>query len=664
MARKKKNNSKPKNIVEKLNDDDFKVEEEDNHVVSREVEKNDKKETFYDDIEYIKDYSKKKKNNSNDKNNLKDYKHPFINIFLIVTMIASAVNFIINIMDNEASISILVNSAILCLFSIIFLGVCFTIRKKNKNMILFSSVILLVYFLLNINSSLNIISSPISEVINLSGKNITDAIKWANKNNIKVTQEYEFSDSVPEYKIISQSVLSGTNIDSVDEIVLTISEGPNPYKEVVVPSMITWDAERVINFVINNYLTNVVVEFIESDQVKNTVIEQSKSGNLLRNDELKLTFSYGEGNEESVSMIDFSNKSLFEIEFFMKQHHLKYKFDYKFSNKIKKGYGISQSLKHGETTTVDGEEIIVTISKGPKIEIPKLTNMSITEITDWAVKNKLKLEFNDRYDDSVKKGKVISIDREVGDIIEQGTTIKVTLSLGKLKMPEFSDANKFYEWADKYGIKYEVAHEFNDSVEAGKIVSISSKKGQTLKNDEVIKVTVSDGKKRSVPNVVGLTKNQASSKLESAGLKYNFVYKNSSTTKNKVLSQSISSGSEVPDGTTITITLSNGKSTSGGNSGGGSNSGGNNSGGGNTPTPAPKPTCDTSKGNNFWFMAGSTGADTYSMTKNQNPGFTINVNYVDSCPNGNTSSGTLCSKSISDGQWVSYCTTISMTVVK
>lgn len=664
MAKKDKN-KKPKNIVEKLSDEDFKVEEENEQSVSKETEKNDKKETFYDDIEYIKDNSKRKKS-SIDKNKLKEYKHPFISFFLIITMISSIVYFIVNIIDKEASISNLVNSAILCLFSIIFLGVCFTIKKKNKNMMLFSSIILLVYFLININFSLNLVKTPINEVINLSGKNIVDAIEWANKNNIKVTQEYEFSDSIPEYKIISQSVLSGTNIDNVDEIVLTISEGPNPYKEVIIPSMITWDDERVINFVNKNYLTNVVVEFVESDQVKDTVIEQSKSGNLLRNDELKLTFSYGEGNDESVKMIDFSNKSEFEIEFFMKQHHLKYKFEYKFSDKIKKGYGISQSIKHGEAATVDGDEVVVTISKGPEVKVPKLVNMSVTKITDWAVKNKLKLEFSDKYDDSIKKGNVVSIDHEVGDIIEQGTTIKVTLSLGKLKMPEFKNADKFYEWADRYGIKYEVTHEFSNDVAGGEIISLSTKKGQSLKNDEVIKITVSDGAKRSVPDVVGLTKSQASRKLDDAGLNYNFVYKNSSTARDKVLSQSISSGSEVPDGTTITITLSNGKTTSSGNSGGnnsgGNNSGGNNSGGNNTPPP--KPTCDTSKGANVWFMAGANGVETYTMTKNQNPGFTINVNYVESCSNGNKTSGTLCSKNVGDGEWVSYCTPISITVVR
>ena len=30
--------------------------------------------------------------------------------------------------------------------------------------------------------------------------------------------------------------------------------------------------------------------------------------------------------------------------------------------------------------------------------------MTITKLTEWAVKNKVKLEFTDKYDDSVKEG--------------------------------------------------------------------------------------------------------------------------------------------------------------------------------------------------------------------------------------------------------------------
>ena len=152
-------------------------------------------------------------------------------------------------------------------------------------------------------------------------------MQWASKNNILVNQDYEYSDMIPEYRIISQSIDGGKSLKGITEIDISISDGPNPYKEIIIPSMIGWEAERVINYVNENHLENVIVEFVKSSKAVDTVIEQNTSGNLKRNDELKLTFSYGEElGYETFSLIDFTNKSKFEIEFFMKQHQLKYEF--------------------------------------------------------------------------------------------------------------------------------------------------------------------------------------------------------------------------------------------------------------------------------------------------------------------------------------------------
>ena len=90
-------------------------------------------------------------------------------------------------------------------------------------------------------------------------------------------------------------------------------------------------------------------------------------------------------------------------------------------------------------------------------------------------------------------------------------------------MPTFKNIDQFYQWADKYGIKYEVRHEFSSEVEAGEIISFSYKKGAVIKNDDAIVVTISDGVKVEVPNVIGLTKSDATKKLKNAGLNYNFV---------------------------------------------------------------------------------------------------------------------------------------------
>jgi len=485
--------------------------------------------------------------------------HFFVHFLLIILFFLSILSFgMVIIKDN--SISSLINSLILTLFSIIFVVVSFTYNRNKKTMIGFGSLLLIVYFILNINNHFTIVNSPISTMPDFQGKMVTDVIKWANKNHISIHQEYEYSDMVDEYKVISQNVKYGTTLNKIDEVTISISEGANPSKEIMVPDMVSWDSERVLLFVRENYLSNVNVEFVESDKPKDTVIEQNTSGSLKRDEELKLTFSYGEelGFDE-VKLIDFTNKSKFEVEFYMKQHQLRYDFLDDFSNKIKKGYAFKQNIKAGETVSVDDERIIITISKGPEIKVPDLLKLDVAKLTEWAIKNKLKLNFTDGYDDSIKENGIISANYKDGDIIEQGTIIKVVLSRGSLKMKSFKSLNDFYTWANKYNIKYEEEHEFSDTVPSGEVISYSYKKGDIIKNNDIIKIIISDGSKRTVPNLKGLTKKEAISKLEKAGLKYSFVYKNSSKEKDTVLNQSISSGSEISNGTTITITLSNGR---------------------------------------------------------------------------------------------------------
>ena len=394
-------------------DEDLDIEEEKEEEVSQETETIDT--SVMDKIQEEFDEDLMAFQNDMPTRDKSTYSKPKISIpltILICTAILCAIAyFIAVVINNQSSVTQIISCALLSVFTVIYLLVCLTSTHKSELPIYISTLLLLLFFLLTMNThgSSDVVVSN-DKVQNFSGKSLTEVVKWGNKNNIKITQDYEYSDIVPEYEVISQSVKVGTSVKDIDEIVVSISEGPNPYKEIIVPSMLTWDSERVVNFVLSNYLSNVQVQFVESDQVKDTVIEQSKSGNLRRNEELKLTFSYGdEGNSNEVQLIDFTEMSQFEIEFYMKQHRLNYDFVYDFSDVIKKGYGVKQSVTAGTTVTVQGDKIQITISKGPKIEIPDLSGKSVEELTDWAIENHLKLEFIDQYDDSVKKGKVIAI---------------------------------------------------------------------------------------------------------------------------------------------------------------------------------------------------------------------------------------------------------------
>ncbi len=608
----------------------------------------------------------------------KEKKHPFVNFFLFLTLLSSLAFFGITLWKGQDQVDFfpsLVSSLLLVVFSILFVAICVTNPRRKKGTIVLGSFFLLLFNIFGGVNTLNLVSIPaLGQVEDFTGKSLTDVVKWASKNKVTLNQDYEYSDMISAYNIISQDVSEGTKIKDVKELTVSVSDGPNPEKEIIVPEMVGWDSERVVNYVLDNYLNNVLVEFVESEKAEDTLIEQSKSGSMKRSDELKLTFSLGEEKDNSdVKLIDLTNKSEFEATFYLKQHRIKYEIEKDFSNKIERGNVSKQSKKAGTMVKVDNDDdkVVITISKGKSIKVPDLKKMSMVEITEWVVLNKLKLEFTNQYDDSVKENDVISTNYSKGDKIEQGTTIKVVISKGQLVMEDFKSFDEFREWADKYNIIYEEKHEFNEDVPQGQVISYSYKKGDTIKNGDSVIVTISDGKECKVPNVVGMTKSKAIDALEDAGLNYNFVTQSSSKTKNTVIRQSISAGSKVSNGTTITITLSSGKATEyreENNSSSSSSSSNSSSGSSSTskpeskPEPTPAPTCDKSQGNTLNIQAGSNGEETKKIIAQLNPNHKFSWNFVTSCPNGDTTPGSVCISL--DGQWKNYCDTITVTIVK
>ena len=607
-------------------------------------------------------------------------KHPMVNFLLVLTLISSLVYFGISLWKGQnisSFFSSLISNLLLVVFSILFVAICITNPTRKKGTIFLGSFFLLLFNLFGVLTTLNVVNIPaLGQVEDFTGKSLTDVVKWAEKNKITLNQDYEYSDMVQSYNIIFQDVEAGVKVKDINELTVSVSEGPNPDKEIIVPDMDGWNSERVINYVLDNYLNNVDVSFEKSDKAEDTVIEQNKSGSMKRSDELKLTFSLGEELDNSdVKMIDLTNKSEFEAVFYLKQHRIKYEIEKEFSNKIERGNVAKQSVKAGDTVKVDSDEnkVTITISRGKSIEVPDLKKMSMVEITEWVVENKLKLEFTNQYDDAVKENNVISANYDKGEKIEQGSTVKVVISKGSLVMEDFKSFEDFKEWANKYNISYQEQHEFSEDIPQGEVISYSYKKGDTIKNGDSIIVTISDGKECKVPNIIGMSKSKAIQALEDAGLNYNFVTQNSSKAKNTVIKQSISAGSKVSSGTTITVTLSSGKDNEHreeSNSSSENDSGNNNSGGG-TSTPDPKPVCNTCEsiriGQLKSIILNSNGTfegaanDLRNFIIGKCSGITVNII-------GDSSSG------LSPGSWVSgngweggalnSCDTITITLAK
>lgn len=601
----------------------------------------------------------------------KEKKYVFLKFLFFLVIVASVGNFVVNIIYQENNINFilsLISSLILTIFTIFFVISEVSNNSKKKFTIYMSCLVFILYFSFSILNTMNMLPiKEIKRVDDFTNKSLTEVIKWSEANHIELNQLYEYSELVDEYKIVSQSIPKDTLIKNVKKLTIVISEGPNPDKDIVIPNMVGWNVEKVIKYINSNHLNNIKVNYELSDKIKDTLIEQDKSGSVKRSDEINLTFSLGDSEETpDVKLIDLKNKPLLEAEIFFKQNRLNYEIEYDFSNYVKRGYVMKTDKEVGSNLTHD-DKVKIIISKGKEIKVPNLKNYSIVKITNWIIKNKLKLEFSDKYDDQVKENKVISVNYNENDIVEEKTIIKVVLSKGKLIMGSFDDVDEFKTWANKYGINYEEKYIFDSEIEAGKVISYSHKVGDTIKNDDTITITISQGKKTKVPSVVGKSKEEAIKLLEKAKLKYNFVYENNKKEKNTVLKQSLSAGNEVAANTTITLTLSNGKEPTTNNKSSNNNSSVNNNtnSSNNTNNNTPSNTCDRSITAKIYIydeLLMNSASATCDAMKKAYPKFKFNCVYVNGT--GMNSGMILNSDDEIDGRSFNYCDTITLKITQ
>jgi len=487
-------------------------------------------------------------------------------IFLILTLVSSIgylMFMVLKSSDSVNQLTTIISTLILTIFSIIFAITCFYVSKtKGKGFAMAASLLLIVFISFNILSELKVVKLPTQEIVgDFTNKTITKAMAWANENDITVNQEYQTSDTVEAYHIINQDIDRNTLAKDIKKIKFVVSTGPDYNKEVIVPNMLGWKVDDVIDFINNNFLSNVNIDFQFSTEIKDTVITQDKYGQMKRSDSVSLVFSLGnEADLVPVEMIDLIGKSKFEATLWLKRNGIKYDVTTEFSDKIERNYIISQGQKKGIMIDPKTDRVSFTLSKGKEIIVPDILNMNVADVTKWIIDNNLKIKFSDKYDEKVALGKIISCNYKKGDSIEEETEISIVTSKGQLKMDEFGSLYDFRTWANKYGIAYEETYEFSSSVGKGEVISYSHTKGQVIGNSDKIYVTVSQGAPVTIPNFYNMSWSSIKNKCNSIGLSCSSTYGdyNSSVAEGYAYKQSKSNGAQVVSGTSVVVTLSKG----------------------------------------------------------------------------------------------------------
>ena len=510
-------------------------------------------------------YKKPHKKNQNIEN---DFKKPKLaNTFLSITYVSAIALFIFLILDSSNRIDQIYQ--IINAFLILIIVTCFLISFKksffkNKSVpTTITAILVLGTIAFNGLYMTKIINLPTQSFLpDFESENLTKAINWTEQNNVKTDQNFEYSDTTKKYSVISQSKKPETLTKNIKQVDFVVSNGPDYNKEIILADMTNWNVDDVLKFIEDNFLSEITINFEENENIKkDTVISQSKTGTIKRNEPIIFTVSLGDKDALSpIKLKELKNQSLLNAEVYLGRNGILYELKYEFSDTIEKGHVINSNPKKG--TTVKPDEIVtLTISKGKEIKVPNLKNKTMSYVTKWMVENNLQINYKDKYDSKIKSGRVIESNYKEGDIIEEGTTVDITFSKGPLIMKKFDNINDFKSWADTNGIKYEIKEEFNDEFEKDKIIKTSIEEGKNINLENTITVYVSKGKAVTVPNFNGMTKSEVQKECNNIGITCTFNEEYSTKSSGKVIRQSIAEGTQISKGDNIVITISTNKKT-------------------------------------------------------------------------------------------------------
>jgi len=308
-----------------------------------------------------------------------------------------------------------------------------------------------------------------------------------------------------------------------------------------------------------NYLTNVKIEYQVSEKTKDTVISQSASGTMKRNDEIVITFAKSNEDVGEIEIIDFTGKTKLYATSWLEKYGFKVEIKEDYSDEIEEGLVMAQSVTN-ETKNPMEDAITLTISMGKEVLAPDINSMKVDDINKWATQNGVRISYKEEYSDEIKPGEVIETSIKEGDKIDKDKKIEITISKGKLEMIKLTNLSEFTNWAETNNISYDIKYENSSTIAKDEIIKCSHNTGDTIKKDDTVIITVSRGREVTIPYFVGMSKEAIQSKCNSLNLSCSFKTGgySESIKKGIATSQSKPSGTKVTEGSGVTITLSAG----------------------------------------------------------------------------------------------------------
>ncbi len=222
---------------------------------------------------------------------------------------------------------------------------------------------------------------------------------------------------------------------------------------------------------------------------------------------------------------------------------------------------VLQSDPAGGEDVREGGSVALVVSRGPeRYEVPDVRGLDPSAATSALTEAQLKVGSSKQiFDDRIPAGMVAATDPRIGTSSKPGTVIDLLISKGPepIEIPniEGKKANAARNALERLGLTVNVTERFSQDIPNGTVIATKPKPGSVVQSGSDIEVIVSKGPPPvTVPNLVDKRRSQAVAELEALGLKVK-VKKDGQTRLDRVISQDPAAGTEIPAGSTVTITI-------------------------------------------------------------------------------------------------------------
>jgi serine/threonine-protein kinase len=208
----------------------------------------------------------------------------------------------------------------------------------------------------------------------------------------------------------------------------------------------------------------------------------------------------------------------------------------------------------------------ILIGPGASVKFPSVvgatTEQANSTLTTLGLKTVI---IEERFDEDIAKGRVISTDPSAGDSIALGGTVNLVVSKGAeryiipslLKLTPEAAVNLLAKSPLKVG---EITEAFNANVPKGFVISSNPAEGSKVKRETLVDFVVSKGVETfSLASFVGTNGEQALNELTAAGFNVTTTYAfDEKAMPGEVISQQPAAGSDLPKGVAVEIFVSKG----------------------------------------------------------------------------------------------------------